>query len=227
MVDKSIRLTTDRSSDYNLCLALTETHDNRMASHQPKRRPQGAQPTSNRYHWQQPAATQVVSLVGVVARGSRMSRGDGLSRVKKNSDRGRRCVLLSPWLACLDMLLSSCMRSTLVACATRTRSSVRLLALSVGARGPSRSSSSTAAPPAAASSSLLQGSIDVLCTPDAHEKATKTRRLCDAWRARSLPFASSPTHDELSQLPLSPPLPARPALVRFVPDHKKRTSTAC
>jgi len=227
VVDKSIRLTTDRSSDYNLCLALTETHDNRMASHQPKRRPQGAQPTSNRYHWQQPAATQVVSLVGVVARGSRMSRGDGLSRVKKNSDRGRRCVLLSPWLACLDMLLSSCMRSTLVACATRTRSSVRLLALSVGARGPSRSSSSTAAPPAAASSSLLQGSIDVLCTPDAHEKATKTRRLCDAWRARSLPFASSPTHDELSQLPLSPPLPARPALVRFVPDHKKRTSTAC
>jgi len=46
VVDKSIRLTTDRSSDYNLCLALTETHDNRMASHQPKRQPQGAQPTS-------------------------------------------------------------------------------------------------------------------------------------------------------------------------------------
>jgi len=233
VVDKSIRLTTDRSSDYNLCLALTETHDNRMASHQrtnehSNKQPQGAQPTSKSAPLATAtAATQIVSLVGVVARGSGMSRGDGLSRVKKNSDRGRRCVLLSPWLACLDMLLSSCMRSTLVACATRTRSSVRLLALSVGARGPSRSSSSTAAPPAAASSSLLQGSIDVLCTPDAHEKAAKTRRLCEAWRARSLPFASSPTHDELSQLPLSPPLPARPPLVRFVPDHKKRTSTAC
>jgi hypothetical protein len=94
---------------------------------------------------------------------------------------------------------------------------------------PQRASSTSSS--SSAPSSLIAGAISILHTAEPHRKAEQTQILCDAWRRGAMPLdepESTRAADwPVSAIPDTPALPDAPTLVRYVPDHKKRSYTDC